>query len=239
MSFALVTVGLGLGACSKPPPEPTNVVTDVDRQRAELLSSDPVLATAVSPPEVVPGRLISTRVGWDRTEVRARLYAHKPAASGAGPTAGSVETELARTLETLRQGGWTIYWTMCLPPPKQPSLTDPMPTSEPMPADVARSEGFQWLAYGYKVTGGVSYWSMVSAQRLEDGDAWVDIVMRAPNARDTSNLFVDRPKALPAGKTCPEDGQVKNATEQAGSPAALRDWYPFPGYSHSPDPQRR
>ena len=47
-------IGLVAG-CGGAPPEPTDVTSDVDRQRAAILSEDPVLKLAVGPPHVHPG----------------------------------------------------------------------------------------------------------------------------------------------------------------------------------------
>lgn len=104
-----------------------------------------------------------------------------------------------------------------------------------IPVGVARAAGWQWLTLGYRVTGGVSYWMMLSAE-LTDGDAWVDVVLRAPNARDSANLFRDEPKALDPGKTCAGDGKQARDVEQASSPTMVREWWPFPAHSRSPDP---
>src|SRR5262245_19485506 len=196
----VIAIGAALVACGTAPSHPATAVTEVDRTRAAVLSNDPVLKTAVAPPQVTPGHIISAKLGWDRTEVRARLYAHKPATTGAGPTAGAVEKELATRITALRTEGWNVYWALCLPPNPQAVAGQPMATPEPMPENVVRSEGYQWVVYAYKISSGVSYWSMLTAERLEGGDAWIDIVLRAPTSAEPSNLFVDRPKTLAAGK---------------------------------------
>jgi len=226
-------------ACGGAAVQTSDVVSDTDLARAAVLSADPVLVGAVFPPDVRPGRVRTARLGWDRTEVRARLFASHAAAAGAGPTPAAVEAKLAESFATLRAGGWTIHWTLCVPPQAAPT---PSPSSTPAastPAAVLRSGGWQWFATAYKIADGVSYWSMLSAELIDVGDAWVDIVLRAPQASDPPNLFPDKPKALAAGKTCAEDRREGTNVEQSGSPAIVREWWPFPSQSRSPDPQRR
>jgi len=234
-ALAVVAVlAAGAAGCGSPPAPATDVTSDTDRARAAVLSADPVLLGAVTAPQVVPGRVRSEKIGWDRTEVRARLYEFKPATVGAGPEPGLVEQQLAASLGKLRTGGWTVYWAMCLPPLTQATANVHVPGSVP------RADGWQWLVFAYKVDKGVSYWSMLVAE-LDDTvhGAFVDIVMRAPQERDPANLFVDRPKALRAGRTCAEDRKTPTRVEQAGTPAVMRDWWPFPAASHSPNPDRR
>ncbi len=227
-----------VAACGGGPVEPTDIVSDTDRARAAVLSADPILVGSLAPPEVRPGRVRTAKLGWDRTEVKARLFAHHAPTAGAGPKAGVVETWVAETVGKLRSGGWTVHWTLCLPPPE---VQSPGQSPGPQAGNVGalRTDSWYWFASAYRIDAGVSYWSLLSAVLTNTGDAWVDIVLRAPQASDPPDLFPDRPKNLPAGGTCTEDGKDATKVEQAGTLAMIREWWAFPAHTRSPDPERR
>ncbi len=141
-------------------------------------------------------------LGWDRTEVAARLQLR--GRSGAQPEA--VEHEVAAAVTLLRNGGWTIHWQMCLPEPILDMLGEL--DEEPIPMHVPRMPGHEWLAAGYKIADGVSYWVLIAGARIVDGTAFVDVILRAPNARDSANLFPVEPDPIAADQPCAEDGSV-------------------------------
>ena len=230
LALALVMLGAVAG-CGGDPPAPTDVTSDVDRSRADFLASDPIMYAALEPPEVRPGVVHNDMLGWNRTEVTARLFNSQ---GGLGPTPGAVEQEVAAAVAVLRKGGWTIHWQMCLPEPLYDITGTPI--QDPIPIDVPRMPGHEWLAAGYKISDGVSYWVLVAGTRIVDGTAFVDVILRAPNARDSENLFAVAPDPLPEDQTCAEDGTVAPATEQAGTPTMMRDWWPFPAQQRSRDP---
>ena len=64
----------------------------------------------------------------------------------------------------------------------------------------------------------------------------MDVVLRAPNARDEANLFPTAPDAIPDNAACAEDGKLGAEIEQAGTPVMVRDWLPFPGAERSVNP---
>jgi hypothetical protein len=224
----------GVAGCGQEPVAPNQNDVDTDRDRAAVLSADPVLMGAATPPAVHPGRVLDDKLGWDRTEVTGRLYeANRPTKPAV------VEQQLAAKVALLRSGGWTIHWAMCLPPPDEPMLGASPSPPVTIPGEVTRSTGYQWLVFGYKITGGVSYWSMLVAKITDGGlDASVDVILRAPESRDPANLLTAAPKALDPAATCAEDGKDATTVEQAGTPIVVRDWYPFPAQSHSPNPNR-
>jgi hypothetical protein len=229
--MAGLTMLLALSACGGPPPEQTDVSSDVDRQRAHLLASEPVLELAVSPPTVTVGLVHSSKTGWDRSEVYAELY---QSAGGTIPDAVAVEQEFARATTRLRESDWTVHWEMCLPPPvidQRGTMLNP----EQIPVPVPRLDGYEWLATAYKIANGVSYSALVVGVRMEK-EASVQILLRAPNARDTDNLFPEPPAAVE--QTCAEDGKVGEETEKAGTAVILRDWLPFPGQNRPRDPSQ-
>jgi hypothetical protein len=294
---ALAVLLTGLAACSRKPSEPTDVVSAVDLARTTVLTSDAVLTKAISPPKVIPGQYRSAQVGWDRSEVSARIYDVRTPPAEVDPTPAEVETQVTAVLNQLREEGWRVHWTFCEPhpaaaPPASASASpapsnasgpDPTPAPSPQPAptpspspspapspapapsaspqpsasatpsaspseDPARTNVpdelplyagiWEEVVLINKVVDGVSYWGMVSAFIVDKRETFIDVVMRAPNAREAANLF---PTALPdlaAGSTCAEDGKPSPDIEVAGVPLIIKTWQPFPGAKRSPDPHR-
>jgi hypothetical protein len=225
---------LALAGCAKAPPAPS-AASDVDRARAAYLADEPIVRAAVSAPQITPGVVHADELGWDRTEVDAEIY---ESAGGAGPTPGEVEQEVAAAVRILRSAGWTIHWEMCLPPPSFDATGVPQPDSVRIPIPVPRADGHEWLVAAYKITGGVSYWALVMAAKVEE-DAAVNVVLRAPNARDEPNLLPSAPDPVPTDRACAEDGTPGTEIEQAGTPLVVRDWLPFPGQDRTPSPNVR
>jgi hypothetical protein len=292
---ALLAVLLtGLTACSKKPVEATDVVSAVDLARTTVMSSDPVLTNAVAPPDVMPGQYRSAKVGWDRSQVSARVFLARTPPNGVDPTPAEVEAQMTAVVTQLRAGGWRVHWAYCRPQPAarpaspspepsgaavsptpapspEPSPTpspepSPTPSAEPSPTPEAApsptphasasptptnpaltgipddvviyDEAWEEIVLVNKVLDGVSYWGMVSSAIAEKRGAYIDVVMRAPNARETPNLFPTAPPDLPAGSTCAEDGKPSTAVQAAGVPLIVKDWDPFPGASRAADPHR-
>jgi len=279
---ALLAVLLtGLTSCSKKPVEATDVVSAVDLARTTVMSSDPVLTNAVAPPDVMPGQYRSAKVGWDRSQVSARVFLARTPPNGVDPTPAEVEAQMTAVVTQLRAGGWRVHWAYCRPQPAaapaspspEPSgatavsptpsptpETAPSPTPEAAPSptpDASASptptnpaltgipddvlifdEAWQEIVLVNKVLDGVSYWGMVSSAIAEQRGAYIDVVMRAPNAHETANLFPVAPPDLPAGSTCAEDGKPSTAVQAAGVPLIVKDWDPFPGASKASDPHR-
>jgi hypothetical protein len=274
---ALAVLLGGVASCGGKPAAPIDVVSDTDRDRAAILAKDPVLATAVLVPTVTPGRVHSAKLGWDRTEVTARIFEQRTGPNGTDLTPTEVEHQLAAVLTKLRAGGWSVHWALCLPKP--PSLEDlfndptmlpepvattpppgpsPSPTPTPsvspspgatgvpktpaltghLPSDIEPVDGYQWAVFAYRISAGVSYWAELSAGIVTAQEAYIDVVLRAPEDRDPADLFTTAPPALAAGTTCAEDGRATTKIQEDGLPILVRDWYPFPTQSHVPDPGR-
>jgi hypothetical protein len=229
-ALAALSVLGGAAGCGGEP-EPTDVASDVDRTRAEILADERIVRSALEPPVVTPGVVHNDLLGWDRTEVTARLYLSE---GGQGPTPDAVEREFASAVAVLRKAGWTIHWEMCLPDPVYDMLGRLL--EEPIPMDVPRMPGHEWLAAGYKISDGVSYWVLVAGALIVDGTAFVDVILRAPNARDSSNLFPVAPEPIADGQACAEDGTVATDIQQVGTPMMMRDWWPFPAQERTHDP---
>jgi hypothetical protein len=263
---------LGAAACGRGKPlGPHDLVSDTDLQRAAVLSNDPVLKNTASAPEVMPGKLHTTEVGWDRTQVNAQILVVHAATKDAVPTAATMEKSMADTVTTLRTGGWRVHWAVCVPSPALSAFVDPSPTPAPSPApspggaapsggpspsaspspeseldkaltdvpsDVPKYDDWEEVVMVNKVVDGVSYWGMLVGAIFPDSGAFIELIMRAPNAHDQANLFAVTPPVLPAGSTCVEDGKPSTSVQAAGIPVVIKDWQAFPGASHSPDPHR-
>ena len=229
---AVFAVLFGATACSHAPREPTDVVSDVDMARAAELSGDPVLKNARTAPVVTPGRYHSARLGWDRTEVDAELYLERTGPDGVDPTPAEVEKQMAALITQVRAGGWNVHWVMCLP---NSDLVGDL-TSVPLEVPVYR--GWEEVVLINKLKDGVSYWGMMVATIVAEAGASIDLVLRAPNARDPANLFPIAPPMLAPSDSCAEDGKQSGALQSSGVPLIIRDWYPFPAQSKSPDPHR-
>jgi hypothetical protein len=135
-AVALLTGLLGgVTACNRAPAEPTDVVSAVDLARATVLSTDPVLKKAISPPDVMPGRVRSAQLGWDRTQVIAQLYLVRTGPDGVDPTPTEVERQLTAVITTMRDGGWNVHWAVCVP---HPSATV-SPSASPAPSSGSSS----------------------------------------------------------------------------------------------------
>ena len=230
-SSLLALAVLGSAAACGNEPAPTDVASDVDRTRAQFLADERVVRSALGQPVVMPGVVHNDLLGWNRTEVTARVYSSE---GGVGPTPEAIEREVTAAVTMLRNGGWTIHWQMCLPEPEYDVFGGL--DEEPIPMDVPRMPGYEWLVSGYKITDGVSYWVLIAGALIVDGTGFVDVILRAPNARDSANVFPVEPDPVAADRGCAEDGAVATAIEQVGTPTMMRDWWPFPTHEHSPDP---
>jgi hypothetical protein len=185
--------------------QPSPSTSDVDRRRADAVRADPVFRAAVHEPTVRVGKVLSEDLGWDRTEVSAVLYERQATDPPPVPSPADVETSVEATLSDARAQGWTVLWASCAPPP------DPgYPSSR-----------WEWEAYGYRVADGVSYWLRLAGAAQRDGFARIDVLVRAPGARDRANLFADAPTGLPAGATCVERPGVSETPERDGAAIEL------------------
>ncbi|TDD25501.1 hypothetical protein [Nonomuraea diastatica] len=102
----------------------------------------------------------------------------------------------AKGMRKLRDGGWTVYATVCLPPRKS---GDPDPPAE------GAWDAWSFAAHAYKVVEGVSYFAIAQGLGQVSGDVEMTIEMRAPSSHEpVTDLFPDRPPPLPAGTSCVE-----------------------------------
>lgn len=209
-------------------PSPHNIVTQTDRDRADVLSHDPITALAVDKPLVEPGLWYDAKSGWTRGSVLFAAYTSMP--TDADHTPVGFEAHVATVLSALRSAGWTVYWAACLPTtdPTQPGAVTVAPTAYPTMRDSRRSGTWEWDAEAYKISGGVSYAASVGGEFFQTARSSINVKLLAPNQHDPANLFGDQPPALSPGSTCAEDGAAATRPEQAGVAAFLSDnWKPY------------
>jgi hypothetical protein len=135
----LAVVLAGAAACNRAPKEQTDVVSDIDRARAAVLGGDPVLKNAVSEPTVTLGKVRSTQLGWDRTQLNAQLYLVHTGPDKVDPTPTEVEHQLAVLIKQVRDGGWNVHWSVCVPHPSTTAAIDPSPSPSSSPSSPASS----------------------------------------------------------------------------------------------------
>jgi hypothetical protein len=240
----LLIVGAALLLAGCPGPIRGASTDDVDRARAARLRAEPILADAVGPVRVTPGRVLSEELGWDRSEVRATVYSRSAgSASAATPPAGlspaatppagaaseilapaDAETTLAGMVTGLRQRGWTVLWVSCTPPAG--------PTGRP-------DDTWRWQTYAYRVDDGVSYWASLLGNVQRDGAGYISVALRAPHHRDPANLFTDAPAGVRPGDTCIERPGLAETAEQDGVPIELSSRRDLPRARPSTDPSHR
>ena len=217
-----------LAACPAP-----GAVTDVDRQRLAVLQSEKIVASATGKPDANAGFLISSTLPPNRGKVYGRIVgtlgSTAPAPAGATVTASTkieARTMTAKSIETLRGSGWTVYFVGCTPP----GDTAPRGTLRAWPYP----EPDRWLfdAFAYKVIGGVSYFADVQGMATDTGTAQVYFTLLAPNEHETvTDLFPDRPAAVSPSANCVESPIEPTTLTHAGPILAMFDSGPQPGTS--------
>lgn len=135
---------------------------------------------------------------------RSKVAAELKQAAGAGQN----RERAIEALGALRDSGWTVFYAQC-------------------------GKGF-FLASGYKLVDGVSYFAQVNGG--ETPDETVVLQLRAPNSREsTSDLFPERPVPLATGRTCLETGASPGAE---GTQIELDDLGPDPRDPEKPTGHR-
>ena len=220
-----------LAGCPAP-----GAVTDVDRQRLAVLQREKIVASATGKPDANAGFLISSTLPPVRGKVYGRIVgtlgSTAPAPAGATVTASTkteARTITAKSIETLRGSGWTVYFVGCTPP----GDTAPRGTVRPWPYP----EPDRWLfdAFAYKVIGGVSYFADVQGMATDTGTAQVYFTLLAPNEHETvTNLFPDSPPAVSPSANCVESPVEPTALTHNGPILAMFDSGPQPGTSAPP-----
>lgn len=134
--------------------------------------------------------------------VSGKLEAHrsKVTADLTEPAEASAARDRAvQAINELRGSGWTVFHTRC--------------------------STATFTAAAYKVADRVSYYAQIDGVELE-AKVSVALQMRAPHSSEsTSDLFSDRPPAVPPGRTCLETADTAS-TE--GTPIVLDELAPRP-----------
>jgi hypothetical protein len=217
-----------LAGCPAP-----GAVTDVDRQRLAVLEREKIVGTATGKLDSSAGFLISSTLPPSRGKVYGRIVAASgstvPAPAGTAVTAVTrteARTSTARSIETLRGSGWTVYFVGCTPPgdSASPGAVRPWPYPEPD----------RWLfdAFAYKVIGGVSYFAHVAGMATDTGTAQVYFTLLAPNEHESvTNLFPDTPPAVSPSANCVESPVEPTKPTHAGPVLAMFESGPRAGTS--------
>jgi len=218
-----------LAGCPAP-----GAVSDVGRQRLAVLQSEKIVASATGKPDANAGFLISSTLPPNRGKVYGRivgtLRSTVPAPAGATVSASTkteARTITAKSSETLRGSGWTVYFVGCTPQSDTapPGTVRPWPNSEP--------DRWQFDAFAYKVIGGVSYFAGVQGMATDTAQAYVALL--TPNEHETvTNLFPDRPPAVSPSANCLESPVEPTTLTHDGPILAMFDCGPKPGTSAPP-----
>ncbi|GAB3813355.1 hypothetical protein [Micromonospora zhanjiangensis] len=210
--------------------------TDLDRDRVKAMLADPLVARDRKP-HAEAGYLAG------RTPVRNTVVADVIGIRSTDP-ATAARIESTKILNDLRGDGWVMYFAACVPPPPHGGTAKPGaavtggPSSGPSPearwslVPKARSEWWQYAAYGYKIVDGVSYFvRMDGVGRIDTHttNVSVDLRMIAPHSTESVvDLFPDRPPAIPAGSGCLESATVPTGYQETGLRTLMNSNGPLP-----------
>ncbi|MEO3806152.1 hypothetical protein [Nonomuraea sp. B1E8] len=199
----LVPIYVLLSGCAA-----SGATTRADQARLDVMLSQPFVGEAVKE----PARRVAFRKSDDLPATRgtvAVVLADGPAAD----PAGEARQWAAKGMRKLRDGGWTVYATVCLPPRK---------SSDPDPPAEGAWDAWSFAAHAYKVVDGVSYFALAQGLGQLPGDVEMTIEMRAPSSHEpVTDLFPDRPPALPAGRNCVESGDLPSKKRTDGPPVVM------------------
>ncbi|MGV9303796.1 hypothetical protein ACWDLG_10525 [Nonomuraea sp. NPDC003727] len=184
----LVPICVLLSGCMAP-----SATTQTDQDRITVMRSQPFAGEAISKP--------STRVAFqnsDRLRATRGQVAVVLTDQATGAPAEDARQWAVKGMRKLRDSGWTVYATACLPPRK---------SDDPDPPQDGVWDAWSFVAYAYKIVDGVSYFATADGVGQLPGRVKMSIEMRAPSSREpASDLFPDRPPPLPVGTSCVETG---------------------------------
>ncbi|MFI7706703.1 hypothetical protein [Nonomuraea sp. NPDC049480] len=171
----------------------SSATTQADHEQLEVMLSQPFVREAIDKPSTRVAFQKSDRLPATRGMVTAVL-ADQPAAA----PADDARQWAAKGMQKLRDSGWTVYATVCLPPRK---------SDDPNPPQEGAWDAWSFTAHAYKVVDGVSYFAIAEGLGQLPGSIEMYIEMRAPSSREpVSDLFPERPPPLPVGASCVEAG---------------------------------
>ncbi|TDD12263.1 hypothetical protein E1292_02170 [Nonomuraea deserti] len=199
----LVPICVLLSGCAA-----SDATTRADQAQLDVMMSQPFVSEAVKE----PARRVAFRKSDDLPATRGTVtvvLAERPAAA----PAGEARRWAAEGMRKLRDGGWTVYATVCLPPRES---GDPDPPAE------GAWDAWSFAAHAYKVVDGVSYFAVAQGLGQLSGDVEMTIEMRAPSSHEpVTDLFPDRPPPLPAGTSCVETGDLPAEKVTDGPPVVM------------------
>ncbi|TDC07852.1 hypothetical protein E1267_12235 [Nonomuraea longispora] len=199
----LVPICLLLSGCVA-----SEATTRADHERLDVLLSQPFVGEAVEE----PARRLAFRKADDLPATRGMVTVVLADGPAAAP-AGEARRWAAKGMRKLREGGWTVYSTVCLPPRE---------SDDPDPPEEGAWDAWSFAAHAYRVVDGVSYFAVARGLgRLPDA-VEMTIEMRAPSSREpVTDLFPERPPPLPEGKSCVETGDLPAGKVTDGPPVIM------------------
>jgi hypothetical protein len=211
----LVVVTAALAGCPAP-----NATTRADRERLELLRDE---ARALNAEETL------AVAGWQNSRRLPPARGHLLGRLAEVATADAVTVarqETAEAIGALRANGWTVYLVACVPP-----WTDDEPVDEDSVVPQPAFDAWTFVAYGYKVVDGVSYFVEVHGSGMQPpGRAAVSLRLIAPYSRETvTDLFPDRPPATEVGASCVERATPLDGLAVLGTPTVMDEKGPVDG----------
>ncbi|TMR12402.1 hypothetical protein ETD86_32655 [Nonomuraea turkmeniaca] len=188
--FLLASTCLLLSGCFA-----SSATTQADHERLEVMLSQPFVREAIKKPAARAAFQKSDKLPATRGVVTAVL-ADQPAAA----PADDARQWAVKGMRKLRDSGWTVYATVCLPPRK---------SDDPNPPQDGAWDTWSFAAHAYKIVDGVSYFAIAEGLGQLSGSVELSIEMRAPSSHEpVSDLLPERPPALPAGASCVEAGSL-------------------------------
>ncbi|WP_162907257.1 hypothetical protein [Allorhizocola rhizosphaerae] len=229
-AVAAVLTGLAVLGLATGCPGPAGGPMGVDEQRLAAAMSEPVVALDKQP------------------SARAGFQSSKQAPAKRGSVVADLSDEVAQSPDVtarnrtkefmgrLRAEGWTVYLAACIPP-RPPGLSPPQ--ADAIPA-VQFEDGWTFVAYGYKVIHGVSYFASLEGRGSSGNNrAQVSLLLRIPQSTEpTPDLFADRPPALDTGASCIEATQPPAARTITGPAIEVDSDGPNPDGTPKPNGHR-
>ncbi|MEO3875209.1 hypothetical protein ABGB18_41035 [Nonomuraea sp. B12E4] len=181
--------------------------TQADHDQLKVMLSQPFVRAAVTKPSARVAFQKSDRLPATRGRVTVVL-ARQPAADPANGARQWATTGMRQ----LRDSGWTVYATVCLPPRR---------SDDPSPPQDGAWDAWSFAAHAYKIVNGVSYFAIANGLGYVSGKVDTSIEMRVPGSQEpVSDLFPDRPPPLPVGTSCVETGELLTK-KVANGPAVI------------------
>ncbi|HEX4812305.1 MAG TPA: hypothetical protein VFV66_06080 [Nonomuraea sp.] len=185
----------------------TSGTTRADADRLNVLLSQPFVKEAVGKPSIRAAFQKSDDLPATRGTATVVLADQRTAAP-----ADDARRWAQNGMRKLRESGWTVYATVCLPPRRSDDADAP---------EEGAWDAWSFAAHAYKVVDGVSYFAVAQGLGQVSGNVELSVEMRAPSSREpASDLFPERPPALAEGANCVESAALPDK-KVADGPAVI------------------